>query len=184
MSYLIDYDFENYYSLTMDVEDLVTKMPSYSQRFRAKARLASWVSPKASFYESENYSGLKDNIPDITTWALGNLVLSPKAYSVLKDRLSSSGEFLPLLVGNETYYMFNTLFVIPESAIDLSEAYDAVDSGVHMGKKNVKFDEAKIKNHFIFKSPTNKLTYSYSTNEFKSIYDDNGFTGLVFKDIV
>lgn len=181
MSYLIDHDFENFYSLTIDIADVTSKMPSYSQRFRAKPRLENWVVPKASFYKSENYSGKEESIPDITTWALGNLVLSAYAYKVFNEKLASSGEFLPLLVGNKTYYMFNTLFVIPEHAVDLSEAVDAIDSGVHMGKKNVKFDDSKIENHLIFKSKTNKLTYSFATETFKNIYDENDLTGLTFK---
>ncbi|WP_281649197.1 hypothetical protein [Parendozoicomonas sp. Alg238-R29] len=181
MSYLINHDFENYYSLTIDVADLTSKMPSYSQRFRAKPRLENWVAPKSSFYKSENHSGKEESIPDITTWALGNLVLSPNAYKVLNEKLASSGEFLPLLVGDKTYYMFNTLFVIPEHAIDLSEAVDVIDSGVHMGKKNVKFDESKIEDHLVFKSKTNKLTYSFATEKFKSMYSENNLTGLTFK---
>jgi len=183
MSYLIDNDFENYYSLTMDVADLSSKMPSYSQRFRAKPRLDSWVAPKASFYASDNYTGKDESIPDLTTWALGNLVLSPNAYEALKDILSSSGEFLPLLVGDDTFYMFNTLYVIPESYIDTSNAIDVVNSGVHMGQENVRFNESELKSKCVFKSPTNKLTYSFATKKFKSEYDKHKFTGLKFQEI-
>lgn len=181
--YLIEHDFEKSYSLTMDVEDLSSKMPSYSQRYRAKARLKSWIAPKASFYAGGNYIGVSASIPDVTTWALGNLVLSPKAFQVFKDDLDPVGEFLPLLIGSETYYMFNTLFVIPESAIDLTGAFDVVNSGVHMGQDQVKFDESQLVGCCLFKSPTNKLTYSFATEEFKSKYDKYGFTGLMFKKV-
>lgn len=183
MTYLIDHDYENCYSLTLDVADLASKMPSYSQRFRAKPRLNSWVAPNASFYASDNYIGTNEILPDITTWALGNLVLSPKAYLVFKDIIGPSGEFLPLLVGNDIYYMFNTLYVVPESAIDRTEAIEVVNSGVHMGQSKVKFDEEQLQGRCLFKSPTNKLTSSFATEEFKSKYDDNGFEGLVFKEI-
>jgi hypothetical protein len=183
MTYLIEDDYENYYSLTLDVSDLAIKMPSYSQRFRAKPRLDSWVAPNASFYASDNYTGKGEALPDITTWALGNIILSPKAYLAFRDIMASSGEFLPLLIDGETYYMFNTLFVIPASATDLTGAVDIVNSGVHMGQGNVKFDEEQILGHCLFKSPTNKLTSSFVTKDFKSKYDENHFTGLVFKEL-
>ncbi|MBV1884164.1 MAG: hypothetical protein KUG82_21165 [Pseudomonadales bacterium] len=183
MTYLIDHDYENYYSLTLDVVDLSNKMPSYSQRFRAKPRLDSWVAPKASFYASDNYQGTGVNLPDITTWALGNLVLSPKAYLVFTDIIGPSGEFLPLIVGDDMYYMFNTLSVIPESAIDFSEAIDVIDSGVHMGQDNIRFDEETLKGYCLFKSSTDKLTHTFSTKKFKSIYSENCFTGLVFNTL-
>ncbi|ROS05696.1 hypothetical protein EDC56_1245 [Sinobacterium caligoides] len=183
MTYVIENDFESYHSLTFDLSDLSSKMPSYSQRFRAKPRLDSWVAPKAFFYASDNYTGKEEVIPDITTWALGNLVLSPKAYLILKDIMAASGEFLPIIVGADTYYMFNTLFVIPETAIDLSLAVDVVNSGVHMGQENVIFDEEQLNGRCIFKSPTNKLTFSFVTEVFRSKYDESGLTGLSFKDL-
>jgi len=183
MTYLIDQDYKNCYSLTLDVADLTSKMPSYSQRFRAKPRLDGWVAPKASLFASENYTGSVETLPDITTWALGNLVLNPKAHAVFKDLIAPSGEFLPLLIGNDTYYMFQTLFVMPDSAIDLSGAVDIVNSGVHMGQDRVKFDEAQLEGRCLFKSPTNKLTFSFATKEFKSKYDEHGFCGLVFKEL-
>jgi hypothetical protein len=183
MTYLIDFDYKNYYSLLPDLSDLAIKMPSYSQRFRAKPRLAGWVAPIASFFASENYEGQGEQLPDISSWALGNLVLSPKAYNAFKDILAPSGEFLPLLIGDETYYMHNTLFVIPEEGIDRSNAVDVVNSGVHMGQNNVQFDEATLDGRSIFKSPTNKLTFSYATNVFKDIYTENDFSGLTFEEI-
>lgn len=70
MSYLVDSDFEKYYSLALDVSDLAEKMPSYSQRFRAKPRLDKWIAPKAHFYASDNFTSKEESIPDITIWAL------------------------------------------------------------------------------------------------------------------
>ncbi|MFT6266487.1 MAG: hypothetical protein ACJAWS_002649 [Oleiphilaceae bacterium] len=183
MTYLIEDDYENYYSLTLDVLALAIIMPSYSQRFRAKPRLDSWVAPNVSFYASDNYTGKDTALPDITTWALGNIILSPKAYLAFRDIMAPSGEFLPLLIDGETYYMFNTLFVIPASATDLTGAEDIVNSGIHIVQGNVKFDESQISSHCIFKSSTNKLRSSFATKDFKSKYDENHFTGLVFKEL-
>ncbi|WP_445362956.1 hypothetical protein ACJJIQ_21105 [Microbulbifer sp. ANSA003] len=183
MSYLVDSDFEKYYSLALDVSDLAEKMPSYSQRFRAKPRLDKWIAPKAHFYASDNYTGKEESIPDITTWALGNIVLSPRAFSALKDILNSSGEFLPLLIGDETYYMFNTLYVISEEYVDSTNTIEVVNSGVHMGQDSVKFIDSELEGQCIFKSYTNKLTFSFVTEEFKTAYEANSFTGLKFQEV-
>lgn len=183
MSYLVEQDYENFHSLILDLSDVAEKMPSYSQRFRAKSRIDNWVAPKASFYPSENYTGADVRIPDITTWALGNLVFNPKSFSIFKDLISSSGEFLPLLLEGETYYMLNTLFVVPDDSIDRSQSVDIIDSGVHLGQDRVNFDESQFQDKLVFKSSVNKLTFSFVTEQFKNIYDEYSLTGLTFKDI-
>jgi hypothetical protein len=183
MIYKIQYDYKECYLLTPDLNDLATKMPSYSQRFRAKPRLESWVAPKFSFFASENYEGEKEQLPDISLWALGNLVLSPKAYEVFKDMLTPSGEFLPLIIGDETYYMLNPLFVIPEEGIDRSHEVEVVDTGVHMGQSNVLFNEAALDGRNLFKTPTDKLRASYCTKAFKELYEQHAFKGLLFEEV-
>ncbi len=181
MMYKIEYDFENTYLLLLDGDELFNKMPTYSQRYRAKPRLENWVAPKASFFASENYEGDGEQIPDITTWALGNIVLSPKAYQAFKDLLAPSGEFLPFIISDDTYYMFNTLFVIPEEGVDRSQAIEVVNTGVHMGQDRVLFREPALAGKHFFKTPTNKLTFSYVTESFKNLYDDNHLSGLTFE---
>lgn len=181
MIYKIQDNYKEYYLLLPDGNDIFTKMPSYSQKFRAKPRLDSWVAPNFSFYASENYEGETEQLPDISLWALGNLVLNPKAYDVLKDTLASSGEFLPLIIGDVTYYMLNTLFVIPEEGIDRSNEIEIVDSGVHMGQKNIVFNETALGGRDIFKTPTDKLRASYCTKVFKALYDQHKLNGLVFE---
>jgi len=183
MTYKTEYDFKKSYLLTPDLTDLAIKMPSYSQRFRAKPRLAGWVAPKASFFASENYEGQGEQLPDITTWAQGNLVLSPKAYQALNETLSPSGEFLPLIIGDETYYMLNTLFVVPEEGIDRSQELEKVNSGVHTGQANVLFNEASLSGRSLFKTPTDKLSFSYCTEEFKTRYNQLSFKGLTFEKV-
>lgn len=183
MIFKIDNDYTSTYSLLPDITDLATKMPHYSQRYRAKAKLENWVAPKASFFASENYEGQGEKLPDVTTWALGNLVLSPKAFHVFKDTLAPSGEFLPLIIGDDTYYMFNTLFVIPETGIDRSRELEIVDSGVHMGQENVLFNENTLEGRCVFKTPTDKLSFSYATDTFKHVYTEHQFTGLTFEEI-
>ena len=183
MIYKLEYDYKDCYLFKPDLDDLAIKMPSYSQRFRAKPRLDNWVAPKALFFASENYEGQSEKLPDITTWAIGNLALNPNAHQVCKDLLESSGEFLPLIIDDEKYYMFNTLFVIPETGIDYSESVDMIDSGVHIGQKNARFILPELGKNIIFKAPTNKLTYSFATQKFVDIYHEHKLNGLQFERV-
>ena len=102
---------------------------------------------------------------------------------MFKDLIAPAGEFLPLIVGDDTYYMFNTLFVIPEEGIDRSQAIDVVNTGVHMGQDRVLFREEYLAGNHVFKTPTNKLVFSYVTESFKRLYDKNQFSGLVFETV-
>lgn len=185
MIYILKNDFQNTYSLLIDNVELGTKMPTYRPRFLAKPRLQEWVMPEASFYYSENFEGTGEQLPDVTTWSAGVLVLSPKAHDVFKNYLSNSGELLPISISGETYYLFNTLYVVPDEAIDRGKAVDIIDAGVHFGQTNVAFDEDYLasKNILLFKSETNKLLHSFCTDEFKTLYDRNGFKGLVFESV-
>lgn len=180
MIYKIGYCFQHYYSMLIDGIELYSRMPTYNPRFLAEPRLETWIAPKASFFASHNYEGKGEVLPDITTWSLGNLILNPKAYSVLHDLLSKTGEFLPILINEETYYIFNTLFVMPKEAEDTSKAIEIIDSGVHLGQENVFFDESVLNGGAVFKTNTDKLVFSYCTEEFKSIYEQHRFTGLLF----
>jgi hypothetical protein len=185
MIFILKRDFQNTYSLLIDNVELGTKMPTYRPRFFAKPRLQEWVMPEASFYYGENFEGMRETLPDVSNWATGVLVFNPKAYEVFKNYLAKSGEFLPISISGETHYLFNTLYVIPDSAIDKSKAVEVIDTGVHLGQTNVIFDESFLgaENILVFKSDTNKLMHSFCTAEFKKLYEENGFKGLTFEPV-
>lgn len=185
MIYKLGYDYQHTAMLSIDGVELVKKMSALRPKFFAKPRLQEWVSPEASFYFSENFEGKAGNTPDITTWSTGVLALNPKAYEVFQRYLGVAGEFLPISVYGETYYLFNTLYIIPETAIDKSKAVEVIDTGVHFGQTNVIFDEAFLDAEKIgvFKSNTNKLLHSFCTEHFKNIYDTHNFKGLVFEAV-
>jgi hypothetical protein len=185
MIYVLQNDFENTYSLFIDGIDLLTKMPSYKARYFAQTRLAEWVEPQATFYRSEHFKGIEGTLPDISNWATGVLVFSPTAHSLLASELANCGEFLPISLEGKTYYLFNTLYVIPDEAVDESNAVERVDSGVHFGRGNVSYDEMFLEREkvAVFKSNTNKLLHSFGTERFKKLYESKGFKGLTFHPV-
>lgn len=185
MIYKLNHDFENTYSFLVDPVELISKMPNYRPRQKAKPLLEGWTTPEASFYASENFILNSEQLPDVTTWKLGYLVLSKKAYDYLYKCLSNAGEFLPVHVKNTEYFIFNPLHVIADSAVNKKKAVEIIDSGVHLGQSNVFFDESVLEkeNISIFKTNTDQLVFSYCTEQFKKLYEDYGFKGLVFEPI-
>lgn len=62
-----------------------------------------WRRPETEFV------GEQSEIPDVSLWIDGSLILSPKSHRLLGDLLSKYGEFLPVTVGAEGYFIFNSL---------------------------------------------------------------------------
>lgn len=182
-TYRIQLAYDQFFSFMIPNAELGAKMPHFSPRFRAKPKLDQWVNVDAKFYAADNYMPDKPIIPDITTWATGNLVLGPKAYDALGRSLELSGEFLPVSVEGVDYYMLNTLKVIPESAIDRSRAKEVIDAGVNMGVTNVAFDTGQLDGAMVFKTPTDHCLHSYCTEEFKQLVEEFGLTGVEFEEV-
>lgn len=185
MIYKLGYDYENTGLLSIDGVELLKKMPALRPKFFATPKQKEWVAPEASFYYSENYKSNTKITPDVTIWATGVLAFNPRAYDVFNELLAKAGEFLPISVDDETHYLFNTLYIIPDTATDKSKAVDVIDTGVHFGQTNVAFDEIFLdsENIFIFKSNTNKLLHSFCTDKFKHIYDSKNFKGIIFESM-
>lgn len=183
MIYKLAKDFENTFSVLIEGEELYSKMPTYSPRFLATARSASWNMPEGSFYRSENFTGADDASPNISLFATGVLVLDRTAHEQFSKKLTPTGEFLPVSINGEHYYLFNVLYVVPDDAVNLSAAVEKIDSCVHLGQSNVTFDEEFLneKDILIFKTKTDKLIFSYCTQAFKDQYESYGFKGIIFE---
>jgi len=186
MIYKLHHDYKNTYSLLIDGVELVTKMPTFRPRFLGKPRLHEWAAPDASFYYGENFEGMRETLPDVSVWALGVILLSPAAFPIFKECLAESGEFLPISINDETYYLVNVTYIIPESETNKEKAIEVIDSGVHLGQSNVSFNEAFLEGEKVnvFKTATDRLVFSYCTDEFKKLYDSNSFKGLIFEPVV
>ena len=93
---------------------------------------------------------------------------------------------MPINIEGETYYLFNVLYIIPESATNREKAVEIVDSGVHLGQGNVSFDESflGLEEMAVFKTSTDRLVFSYCTEQFKNLYENNGFKGLIFEPVI
>jgi hypothetical protein len=115
----------------------------------------------------------------VSLWTGGSgssLVLSPKAYRYLGELLSGSGEFLPVLVSGETFYIFNCLAW--GEVDDKNTAYDYFD-GVEFGLKCLVFTNA-VEDMVVFKSAVDGCTTLFCGDRFKSAIENFGLDGVVF----
>ncbi|MES2826301.1 MAG: DUF1629 domain-containing protein [Pseudomonadota bacterium] len=180
-AYKLKSDYENFYSFIIENTGLFNKMPSFSAKFKAKPRLKDWVEPHGSFFQSENYRAKGVNIPDITTWLLGNLVLNENAYSLLHTHLLKLGEFLPVDSEGIKYYIFNALNIIVDEAIDQENTKSIIESGINMGLESLQFIPEKTRDQLVFKTNADKLAALYCTEKFNQLVTTNKLKGLSFE---
>lgn len=133
-----------------------------------------WKTPETDFLKNE--ADPEAPIPDISCWIDATLLLSPQAHRLLGDTLQSSGEFLPVIVNNETYYIFNC-FVIGEANEDSSK-HD-FEGDMQLGLNYLEFKDSATEN-LIFKTPFDSCLTLFCTDRFKEIVESFDLKGVVF----
>lgn len=179
--YAIRNDGVKFQELDLEMRDIRRHRPDHVSlddvlefHIRNTAFKSWWQTPQAEFI---NLTGSNTApIPDISEWIDSTLVLSPKAFRLLGDLLKSSGEFLPVKIEYETYYIFNC-FVMGEADADKSE-FEYQD-GVKLGLIHLEFKESAADN-LIFKTPLESCLTLYSNQKLKEIIESFELTGIRF----
>lgn len=145
-----------------------------------KPMLHAWKTVKGKF--NPKAAGAT-KIPDITIWQTDLLVLNQKAYDLLKDNISSLGEFLPIEVGSDTYYLFNMLERLSDDVIDTNKSeyeYHATEEKP-VGFKSLYFDENNIpQEKWIFCIQNDFAYNAYCDERLKNLIEENSLSGLYF----
>lgn len=181
--YRLEHDFENFLSFHIHVAELAKANPHFRPRKFSQPLSESWKEVDASFYKSENCSASEDAIPDISIWGLGYMVLSPKAMAVCQADLSGMGELLPCRVNGEQYFIFNSLYVVPDAAVDKSNAVEKIDIGVYVGSEGVAIDEKKLGGNAVFRSNFDRQVSLYCDERFFEDVKKSRLKGLVFNRV-
>lgn len=120
-------------------------------------------------------------IPDITTWQTDLLLLNQKAYDALKDTLGTYGEFLPVDVNSETFYLLNVLHRLPDEVIDMDNSEYEIYDEEEVGFKTLSFDASKIPQDSLVFCVQNQFAYNiYCDDRFKKLIEEKGLGGLSF----
>lgn len=137
---------------------------------RNRAMAEWWVTPSVAFYAGS------DPIPDISVWLTSLLLLSPKAHRVLVDMLKPYGEFLPMVVSGEKYFLFNCLTFGDEDS--LGTEFEC-EGGQELWLKSLAF-KTSAESLAMFKSLSNKGMTPFCNQHFKDAVESFALEGLMF----
>lgn len=163
-------DGYNYQELDLEVGDFIENMPEeigsntihdFSVENLALAQY--WQPIRTGFSEIK---GEKNLIPDVSNWIGATLFLSPKAHRLLGELLAPFGEFLPVQIDKDTFYIFNCLTIA-----------DAKQSN-----EKLNFDETSIKDKVVFKTPEQQCIDIYCTERLKSAIEGFELKGVIFDE--
>ena len=134
----------------------------------------SWPLLDAQFIANEGYDD--GPIPDISSWIGASLVFSPKAYQCLAEHLKDDGEFLPVNVGDETFYIFNVRRWIEEDPDHSRYEYEG-DTPVALTQLAFR---AAPPNALVFKCRFEGCSLLYTQDRLKTLIEANQLTGVRF----
>jgi hypothetical protein len=157
MIFSIQRDGYKFKELDLEVSDFIDFFPEEIDYVTAHefsqhniSLLPTWKLLKTGFSDIEGNENL---IPDICTWIDATLLLSPKAKRILGDILGEYGEFLPLMINEEQYEVFNCLTLL---------------------------DSKDVTDELIFKTTDSNAIQLYCQDRLKDIITEFGFKGVAF----
>lgn len=180
--YRIRANHDNFMTLSIKLDELYAKM---GEDFlyhidRTPQKQDNWVKPDATFRKPKDFPKA-DNIPDLTDWVNSHLVLNQSAYDALASHMEGYGEFLPVSCEGKSYYIFNVLKLVDESAIDLVNSEREIEGGIQVGLNKLKFKESLLKDTLLFKTEFDTYLNIFCDEKFKKLVDDADLQGIIFK---
>ena len=123
-----------------------------------------------SYYRDQPY-------PDVSLWNGPYLILSKSAKEVLYCDLKAQGEFLPIQIGDSSYFIFNCL----EFGIENEDSTEIeYEDGFEVGVTSLEFKSNDIEEKPIFKSKLEGSRTLFATDRFKQHFDSGKLSGLRF----
>jgi len=180
--YVIENDFRNFQSLDLETFDLVIHKPKhiplddvlhFSQR---NTRFSEWwYTPETKHIKNEG--SINPTIPDLAHWHRGTLVLSPRAHRLLGETLAQSGELLPVIVRDETFYIYNC-FVFGEEDKEKTKFSYMNDEPFELVALEFTPETAE---NLLFKSKSESSSL-FCNEQFKQLVEANELTGIEFNE--
>lgn len=174
-------DIPDYQVLDLDLMDVTRDLPddidldSVYDFSQLNTSMTSWWKTPETRYIDTNQKN-KSETPDISCWVDASLVLTPKAFRLLKDSLAPHGEFLPVMVAQELHYIFNC-FTFGKA--DENSCVFNNEEGMQAGLKHLEFDQTTA-NLIVFKAEIENGLTLFCSSRFKEIVESFDLHGIVF----
>lgn len=150
-------DFEDKLPKEIELAELIRfSMHNLSLKSHWPLMSTGWVVPNEA-----------DFIPDVSLWLDYGLLLSPTAKIYLGAMLKPYGEFLPISIADDTWYIFNCLV-----AVDQNNTQDM--------ESIISFNRSSLGNKPIFKCLTPENFGFYCQSKFKDAVEFYNLKGLKF----
>ena len=148
--------------------------------FDGRTMSGEWTPPKLRIYPGD----IADRKPagDFPNLISFIPVFSERALNVLVDLLADSGEVLPLLCSEGSYYAFNVTRII--DALDESSSFERFESsGRVFGILHHQFITKRVEGLVIFKMPYMHKSNVYVTDCFVDRVREQNLSGFLFKKV-
>jgi hypothetical protein len=182
--YAINNDGYKFQELDLTIDDVIDYRPAEVDEnlvldfsIENYAMADWWPTPDTEFVAIDESEGAA--IPDLSYWIDASLVLSAKSFRLLGDVLKPWGEFLPLSVRGETYYIFNCLTLVN---VNEEKSEKLLYGGEEAGIKSIVFENNEIADKIIFKTRYNSCFNLYCTEYLKNIIEDYDLSGVIFSE--
>ena len=141
-----------------------------------------WKPLDATFFDDSD-DHRASLVPDITVWGTLNcLALNKKAYNALRDVLVNCGEFLPVVCESVPYWVFHSTMRLGLEYVDMRLSDRSIEENGFIETKSLVFHEQSLANEHVFQTEFNNYRNMYCTENFKSLVNSLGLTGLRFSD--
>lgn len=175
--YKLAYRVRSYLSFVVSPEELEDKLGSVTYP-NGKPLASLWQPMVATLYNRYN-DNAEGKMPDISDW-VGNMVFSDAAFAALESMLSPFGEFLPLQVGENGWYVYNATEIY--NCVDSSKSSRNVIDGLVMDITSLAFDETKLGPAPVFRTDYDRRMSVYCNQSFKDAVQAHGFEAVLFRE--
>nr|WP_086938772.1 hypothetical protein [Thaumasiovibrio occultus] len=132
-----------------------------------------WVNESTTF--TQHFKSAT-RTPDVSVWS-NCLVLNSHAYQVLHRTIAADGEFLPLTIDGDDYFIFNVLTFGKE---DPAQTEPEIFQGLELGILSLGFIEDDLTNKSVFKSEKQGCSLLYCTDVLKDLIEHHQLSGIHF----
>lgn len=175
--YKLRYRIKSYLSVFIDNNELREKLGKM-QFPKGDCMRDIWRAPEARLFNRSS-NNTEGKLPQISDWN-GNMVFSPQAFDTLADELMPFGEFLPVTIESDTWYLFNATTI--SNAVNESKSSQNIMDGMIMGVETLAFKADELEDILVFRTDYDRRMSVYCNETFKQLVQTHNFEAVLFRE--